>query len=133
MRLSGPLADRIDMHVHVGAVSTRALGEDSGEERSSDVRSRVATARERQRARYRHRAGVRLNADVAGGWLFTHGGVTSAARALLETAAERLELSARGYHRALRVARTIADLDGADAVDDSVVAEALRYRPSTPQ
>ena len=129
-RLSGPLADRIDLHVHLGAVSMRSLGADTDEEPSAVVRVRVASARLRQRARYEHRDGVRLNADVPGRWLLAHGGLTPAARALLLEAAERLGLSARGYHRALRVARTIADLDGLDDIIDSAVAEALRYRPA---
>jgi magnesium chelatase family protein len=129
-RLSGPLADRIDLHVHVGAVSIRSLGADSDEERSAAVRTRVEAARLRQRARYASRDGVRLNADVPGRWLLSNGGLTAAARAMLEQAAERLALSARGFHRALRVARTIADLDGVDHIVDSAVAEALRYRPA---
>jgi magnesium chelatase family protein len=116
--------------VHVGAVSIRSLGADSDEERSAAVRTRVEAARLRQRARYASRDGVRLNADVPGRWLLSHGGLTVAARAMLEQAAERLALSARGFHRALRVARTIADLDGVDNIVDSAVAEALRYRPA---
>ncbi|HVT40229.1 MAG TPA: ATP-binding protein, partial [Gemmatimonadaceae bacterium] len=129
-RLSGPLADRIDLHVHVGAVSIRSLGADGDEEPSVAVRSRVEAARVRQRARYSKRDGVRHNADVPGRWLLSNGGLTAAARIILEQAAERLELSARGYHRALRVARTIADLDGVEDIVDSAVAEALRYRPA---
>ena len=127
-RLSGPLADRIDLHAHVGAVALAALGAANTEERSETVRARVETARERQRVRYAKLAGTRTNADVPGRWLLAHGGITASARAVVEQAAERLQLSARGYHRALRVARTIADLDGARDVPDSAVAEALRYR-----
>ena len=128
MRLSGPLADRIDLHVFVGPVSMRELGVEHHEERSFDVRRRVEAARALQRARYAARPGIRLNADAGGRWLLVNGGVTPAARVLLEQAAERLCLSARGYHRTLRVARTIADLDGTTVVPDSAVAEALRYR-----
>jgi magnesium chelatase family protein len=116
--------------VHVGAVSIRSLGADSDEEPSAAVRMRVEAARDRQRARYATRGGVRHNADVPGRWLLSNGGLTAAARAMLEQAAERLGLSARGYHRTLRVARTIADLDGAEQIVDSAVAEALRYRPA---
>ena len=127
-RLSGPLADRIDLHAHVGAVAIAALGEENHEEGSDRVRARVVAARERQRERYATIENVRTNAEVAGRWLLSNGGVTSSARTTLEGAAERLELSARGYHRALRVARTIADLDGSVEVSDSAVLEALTYR-----
>jgi magnesium chelatase family protein len=127
-RLSGPLADRIDLHAHVGAVALSALGAVNTEERSESVRARVEAARERQRERYASLTGTRTNADVPGRWLLSHGGVTTSARLVLEQAADRLHLSARGYHRALRVARTIADLDGADDVPDAAVAEALRFR-----
>jgi magnesium chelatase family protein len=78
--------------------------------------------------RYATLVGTRINAEVAGRWLLAHGKITESARALLEDAATRLGLSARGYHRSLRVARTIADLDGSDAVSDSAIAESLRYR-----
>jgi magnesium chelatase family protein len=127
-RLSGPLADRIDLHVHVGAVALAALGASNSEERSAAVRARVEAGRARQRVRYASLEGVRVNAEVPGRWLLAGGGVSAAARALLEQAAERLGLSARGYHRTLRVSRTIADLDGVEEVADSAVAEALRYR-----
>ncbi len=127
-RLSGPLADRIDLHAHVGAVALAALAAVNTEERSESVRARVEAARQRQRERYASLTGTRTNADVPGRWLLSHGGVTTSARLVLEQAAERLRLSARGYHRALRVARTIADLDGAGDVTDAAVAEALRYR-----
>lgn len=127
-RLSGPLADRIDLHTHVGAVSIVALGEENREEGSDRVRERVVAARQRQRARYAALDNVRTNSEVAGRWLLAHGRVTAAARATLEGAAARLGLSARGYHRALRVARTIADLDGTAEVSESAALEALSYR-----
>lgn len=95
------------------------------------IRARVAAARAQQRERYASLDDVRSNADVAGRWLLAHGGVTAAARSLLESAAERLQLSARGYHRTLRVARTIADLDGCVEVVESAVLEALRYRDAS--
>ncbi len=127
-RLSGPLADRIDLHSHVGAVSIAALGGENREERSDRIRARVVAARERQRERYAGLENVRTNGEVAGRWLLAHGGITAAARSTLEGAAERLGLSARGFHRALRVARTIADLDGAAEVSESAALEALSYR-----
>ena len=128
-RLSGPLADRIDMQVRLSAVPVRQLGKKEGGEPSAAVRARVERARARQRKRYRSVARVRCNAHAAGRWLDTRTPVDDDARDLLASAAERCGLSARAYHRVLKVARTIADLDDADAVAWTHVAEALRYRP----
>jgi magnesium chelatase family protein len=128
-RLSGPMADRIDLHVTVSAVPVRQLAEAGDGETSAVVRARVERARDVQRRRYAHLAGGVTNGRVAGRWLLTETPVDAAARALLTTAAERLGLSARAYHRVLRVARTIADLAGDDAITAGAVAEALRYRP----
>jgi magnesium chelatase family protein len=128
-RLSGPLADRIDMHVTVAAVPVDSLGR-SGGESSRVVRARVERARAAQRERYARLARVECNARVPGRWLDAHLPPRDAARDLLVAAANRLVLSARGYHRVLKVARTIADLDGRDAVHAEDVAEALRYRPA---
>ncbi|HET7584049.1 MAG TPA: YifB family Mg chelatase-like AAA ATPase [Gemmatimonadaceae bacterium] len=128
-RLSGPLSDRIDLHVHVGAMPLQALGAPAGGEPSAAIRARIEVARLRQRHRYRALGGVGSNARVPGRWLDTQSAVAPDARAMLVRAAERLRLSARGYHRVLRVARTIADLDGAEGIEASHVAEALRYRP----
>jgi magnesium chelatase family protein len=127
-RLSGPLADRLDMHVIVGAVPIVELAATGAAESSACIARRVAAARERQRARYAALRAVECNAHVSGRWLDAHGGIQPAARSLLAGAAERISLSARGYHRVLKVARTIADLDGTEAVEPSAVAEALRYR-----
>ena len=128
-RLSGPLADRIDMLVRLSAVPVRDLGRQEGGEPSAAVRARVERARARQRARYRGVPRVRCNAHAAGRWLDTRTPVDSDARDLLASAAERCGLSARAYHRVLKVARTIADLDDSNAVAWTHVAEALRYRP----
>jgi magnesium chelatase family protein len=128
-RLSGPLSDRIDMHGHVGAVSPRAMHGGAGVERSAHVRARVAAAWERQRRRYAAIDGVASNAQVSGRWLDAHGGVAADAREMLLAAAERFSLSARAYFRVMKVARTIADLEGDASVAVSHLAEALRYRP----
>ena len=128
-RLSGPLADRIDMQVRLSAVPLRELGRREGGESSAAVRARVEMARTRQRDRYRGVHRVRCNAHAAGRWLDTRTPVDNDARELLASAAERSGLSARAYHRVLKVARTIADLDDATAVAWTHVAEALRYRP----
>jgi len=129
-RLSGPLADRIDMHVHVGAVPIATLGTRSAAESSAAVRERVERARATQRIRYARFRGVTCNTQVPGRWLDAHDHLDSAARALLAAAADRLGLTARGYHRVIKVARTIADLDGAEMVGVPHAAEALRYRPA---
>jgi magnesium chelatase family protein len=127
-RISGPLADRIDMHVTVGRVALTDLSAVSNEELSIEIRRRVCIARARQNARYARMPGVACNAHAAGRWIDAYGGVTSDARSLLHRAAEGLALSARGYHRVLKVVRTIADLDESDSVAEVHVAEALRYR-----
>lgn len=127
-RLSGPLTDRIDLHARVGAVDISALGSAKNEEPSSAIRKRVTAARERQRERYALIGDVRTNADVPGRWLIEYGGVTAQARTQLEASSERLGMSARAFHRALRVARTIADLDGDLPVGLAAMAEALQYR-----
>ena len=132
-RLSGPLADRIDVHVNVGAVPIHALDPAVSGDSSATMRERVHAARGIQHRRYgalRAAAGVTCNAHAPGRWLQAQTPVASKARDLLAAAAERLALSARGYHRVLKVARTIADLEGDDVVSVSAVAEALRYRPT---
>jgi magnesium chelatase family protein len=128
-RLSGPLADRIDLHVGVSALRLHQLGDTRDRESSATVRARVEAARERQRLRYARMAGDVWNGTVPGRWLDRRGGLTKASRELLVTAGERMALSARSFHRALRVARTIADLDGVPEIEARHVAEALRYRP----
>jgi magnesium chelatase family protein len=125
-RLSGPLADRIDMHITVPPVALTQLGTRERGEPSSIIRARVEQARVRQRARY---GDAGCNARAPGRWLETHGAIEPAARQLLTSAGERLHLSARAFHRVLRVARTIADLDGELPVLAAHVAEALGYRP----
>ena len=128
-RLSGPLADRMDMHVAVGAVPLENLRERAPGESSATIRDRVVAARHIQRQRYAGMRGVACNAHVSGRWLDANSRIDAAARTLLVRAAERLSLSARGYHRVIKVARTIADLDASTAITDAAIAEALRYRP----
>ena len=128
-RISGPLADRIDMYVTVGAVALRELSGTSTGDPSPMVRERVERARLRQRKRFAKTRGISCNAYASGRWLDAHTPVHAGARALLQTAAERLSLSARGYHRVLKVARTIADLEDATEIAPAHIGEALRYRP----
>ena len=132
-RLSGPLVDRIDLHVVVKAVPVAQLGEREARDCSAAVRSRVEHARGRQRERYRAMNGLEVNGRAPGRWLQTMTPIESEARQLLATAAENLGLSARAYYRVLRVARTIADLEDDDIVRPPYVAEALRYRPALPR
>ncbi|GAC1647121.1 MAG: YifB family Mg chelatase-like AAA ATPase [Gemmatimonadaceae bacterium] len=130
-RLSGPLADRIDMHVAVGPVPITRLADPShrGGECSRVVQGRVESARQVQRTRYAELGQVDCNAHAPTRWLDAEGGLARDARALLTTAAERLGLSARAYHRVIRVARTIADLEQSRDVCARHVAESVRYRP----
>jgi magnesium chelatase family protein len=135
-RLSGPLADRIDLHVPVRRVPPASLDAMPHGASSAILAERIANARERQRQRYLRTSAssavVRAdnNASVSSRLLLATASLNPPARALLVTAAARLHLSARGYHRVLRVARTIADLDDMPGVLADHVAEALRYRAS---
>jgi magnesium chelatase family protein len=126
-RLSGPLRDRIDLIVHVPAVSVQAIADAQAGESTAVVRERVCAARAAQQGRYRHR-GARTNADVRGSAVSTFCTPDAPGRTLLRKAIERFGLSARGYDRVLKVARTIADLAGSDGVRADDVAEALQYR-----
>ncbi len=127
-RISGPLFDRIDIHVEVPAVQASDLALPPPREDSAAVRARVAAARAVQAARYADARDVSINARAEGALLDRVATPDAAGKTLLTDAAARMRLSARGYHRVLKVARTLADLDGSDAVRRLHVAEALSYR-----
>jgi magnesium chelatase family protein len=130
--LSGPLLDRIDLTVHVPAVSAADLTLPPASESSAVIAARVAAARDRQRRRFQRLGDVgqvRCNAEADGRLLTVSAPTDPAAALLLRQACERLGLSARSYHRVLRVARSLADLEGADMILRQHIAEALSYRP----
>jgi len=129
-RLSGPLLDRFDLRIDVPSVSAADLLRPAPAEGSSEAAARVAAAREIQRERFQALGlpQVACNAAAPAGALEAMGAPDAAAAALLRDAAERMRLSARGYHRVLKLARTLADLEGSDALRRIHLAEALSYR-----
>ncbi len=134
-KISGPLFDRIDLHVDVPAVTPADLALPPPREGSAEVAARIAACREIQLDRYAKLGEdrrIRTNAEADGALLDEVATPEPAGKKLLTEAAERLKLSARGYHRVLRVARTLADLDRAATVARLHVAEALSYRRVAP-
>ncbi len=127
-RVSGPLLDRIDIHLEVPTVPYRDLIGADAEEPSAVVRQRVELARVRQRHRFRDRPGLYANAHMTARDLRRYCPLSEAVERLLREAVARLGLSARAYHRVLKIARTIADLAGADELATAHVSEAIQYR-----
>ena len=130
MRISGPLMDRIDLRIEVPAVTAADLILPPPSEGSAEVAARVAAARDIQRNRYAAAglANVRTNAEAPAAVLEEIARTDAPGQKLLRDAAETMRLSARGYHRVLRVARTLADLDHAEKIGRLHLAEALSYR-----
>jgi magnesium chelatase family protein len=122
-RISGPLLDRIDLQIEVAAVPVEALARSSAGEASSEIRKRVERARARMIARQE-----KANAKLLTAQMDVHCGLEAAGAALLQQAVAKLGLSARAYHRVLKVARTIADLAGSEHIVAAHVAEAIQYR-----
>ena len=127
-RVSGPLMDRFDMRIEVPAVSAEDMAAAPSGASSAEIATLVARAHATQAARYEGVAGVFANADAAGALLDDVARPDADGQALLQDAAQRLKLSARGYHRVLRLARTIADLSGAERVARQHIAEAISFR-----
>jgi magnesium chelatase family protein len=127
-RVSGPLLDRIDLHVEVPAVHYRDLSDQRPGEPSAAVRERVVRAREIQRRRFAGRPGLHANAHMGAREIREFCRIDEASDALLRSAVQRLGFSARGFHRILKIARTLADLEAAEQIGTAHVAEAIQYR-----
>ena len=127
-RVSGPLLDRIDIHLEVPAVPYRELTADRAGEPSAEIRARVNRARRLQQERFAGRQNVFANAHMSPRDLRKHCRISAAADSLLKTAIVRLRLSARAYHRVLKISRTIADLAGSGEIETKHVSEAVQYR-----
>jgi magnesium chelatase family protein len=126
-KISGPLMDRVDIHVEVPAVAYRDLTASADEESSTQIRERVARARALQSKRFR-RSRIHCNAQMNTRQIKTYCAINAGCRRLLESAIETLALSARAYHRILKIARTLADLAGRESIGEDDIAEAIQYR-----
>ena len=126
-KISGPLLDRIDIHIDVPAVKFKELASETPSESSAEIRERVVQARQVQQARF---ASEKLfsNAQMSPRLIRKHCAIDSTSKALLENAITRLGLSARAYDRILKVSRTLADLEGKGQIDSAHVSEAIQYR-----
>ena len=133
-RVSGPLMDRIDIHLEVASVQVDKLAGLSPGEPASVIRQRVEAARAIQQTRFDrlNKPGIRCNDDMGPAEVQQFCTLNKESRAMMTLAVERMGLSARAYHRVLKLSRTIADLAGSEAVQQGHLAEALQYRPQQP-
>jgi magnesium chelatase family protein len=127
-KISGPLLDRIDIHIEVPAVKYKELRAPSSSEDSAAVRARVIAARQRQTERFKAEKMTYCNAQMAPKMIRKHCGINADGEKLLENAVTRLGLSARAHDRILKVARTIADLDASEDIQCKHLSEAIQYR-----
>ena len=127
-KISGPLLDRIDIHVEVPAVKVAELGRKKAGESSAEIRARVIVARDAQKKRFAHQDGLFANADMQSKEIREFCTIDSGGEELLKTAMTKLGLSARAYDRILKVARTVADLAGSDQIRLEHLSEAIQYR-----
>ena len=127
-RISGPLLDRIDLHIEVPAVEYRDVASERAEESSTAIRGRIIRARERQQERFREDPNVTCNARMATRHLKQHCKLSQDSQDLIRVAMNELNLSARAYDRILKVSRTIADLDEKTDISPEHVSEAIQYR-----
>lgn len=127
-RISGPMLDRIDIHIDVPRVEYEKLSEARMGETSATIRGRVEQARQKQRQRFEGNINVSANADMHIAEVRKYCVLDETGQSLMRTAMNQLQLSARGYHRVLKLGRTIADLAGSDAIHSVHLAEALQYR-----
>lgn len=127
-RISGPLLDRIDLQCEVVPVPFSDLSKAPAGESSKDIRQRVIKARQIQSERFKNIRGVHCNAQMSSRMLHTFAEPDAEGLAILNAAMERLDLSARAYEKILKVARTIADLDGSEHIKRTHIAEAVGYR-----
>ena len=127
-KVSGPLLDRIDLHVEVTPVAFNELSSQRTSEKSSQIRERVLQAREIQRERYLHHTDIHSNAQMNSRMLKEICTIETSGQQLLKTAMEKLNLSARAYDRILKVSRTIADLSGSPQIRNEHLAEAIQFR-----
>ena len=126
-KISGPLLDRIDIHVEVPAVPHKDLMQDANAEPSEAIRERVTCARQIQSKRFK-RSKIHCNAQMASRQIKTHCRIDDASRRLLESAIDKLGLSARAFNRVQKIARTIADLENGQSIEVDHISEAIQYR-----
>lgn len=127
-KISGPLLDRIDIHCEITPVPFKDISQTKQGEPSANIRQRVIKAREIQEARYKNVKGIHCNAQMTERMIHQYAEPDEAGMNMLRIAMERMHLSARAYSRILKVARTIADLDGSESITTTHLAEAISYR-----
>jgi magnesium chelatase family protein len=128
-KISGPLLDRIDIHVEVPRVDYEKLSDNRQGETSAAIRARVEASRKRQRERFKDTHGVTCNAEMHPAEIRAYCELDAAGQSLIKAAMRQLHLSARAYHRILKLSRTIADLAGSERIEAAHLAEAVQYRP----